>query len=178
MSNLTDARGRTRVVVTGYGALTPLGISAEESWNNAVAGQSGVGNVTLFDVADMPCQIGGEVKAFDPKQYMEKKAARRMGRSAQLAVAAWQMAREDAKLSVLPDAERVGVMLGTAIGGFDRLEGALKTFHAKGWGRVNPFSLTSSLANMPTHHVSVDAGSVGPIGTQVVGVCVWRAGDW
>ena len=167
MTSYTDARGRRRVVVTGMGALTPLGIGVAESWQNAVAGNSGVGKVTQFDVSDMPSQIGGEVKAFDPNQYMEKKAARRMGRSAQLAVAAWQMARDDAGLTTLPDPERVAVMLGTAIGGFDRLEGALKTFHAKGWGRVNPFSLTSSLANMPTHHVSVEAGSLGPIGTQV-----------
>src|SRR5690554_5516110 len=98
MSQYIDRRGRPRVVITGMGAMSPLGHSAIESWECAVAGRSGVGPITQFDASDFPCRIAGEVKDFKPGDYMDFKEARRMSRASQLAVAAAGMAVSDAGL--------------------------------------------------------------------------------
>jgi len=170
---------RRRVVVTGVGALTPLGLTLEETWEGLLAGRSGVGPITQFDASDLPVRIAGELKNFDPRQYIDFKEARRMARCSQVALAAAQAALADAGLDLpLPDEERVGVLIGSGAGGLDRAIEGVDTFRTKGLARVNPFVLTSSMVNMPSHHVSHWAGAKGPIctvvtacatGTQAVG---------
>lgn len=170
-SKYLDSRGRPRVVITGVGAVTPLGLSAEESWQSVLSGKSGIGKITQFDATDMPCQIAGEVKGFDPADFMNFKEARRMARCSHFAVAAGKMALEDAGLPEdAPDPERRGVVVGVGFGGLDRAIESLQVLWTKGLSRVNPFSLTSSLPNMPSHHVSLLSQAQGPIST-VVAAC-------
>lgn len=171
MVKYVDKQGRPRIVITGMGAMSPLGHSAEESWQSAVAGRSGVAPITQFDASDFPCRIAGEVKDFVPEEYMDYKEARRMSRASQLAVAAAVMALQDAGLApTVPNPERTGVVIGTGMGGLERADENLQVYRQKGLSRVNPFSLTSSLPNMPSHHVSLTAQTMGPIST-VVAAC-------
>jgi len=162
---------RRRVVVTGIGAMTPLGLTLKETWERLVAGRSGIGPITQFDASELPVRIAGELKGFDPKQYIDFKEARRMSRCSQVAVATSQEALADAGLTLpLANEERVGVLIGSGVGGFERgLEG-IDIYRAKGISRVNPFVVTSLLANMPSHHVSHWTGAKGPIST-VVAAC-------
>lgn len=169
--NFLDSRGRPRVVITGMGALSPLGNSANESWHSAIEGRSGIGPITQFDPSDLPCRIAGEVKDFDPSQYMSFKEARRMSRCSQLALAAAIQALADAGLSdTVPDPERSGVVIGTGMGGLEKAFENFDTYRTKGLARVNPFAVTSVLPNMPSHHVSLIANAQGPIST-VVAAC-------
>lgn len=163
--------GRRRVVVTGIGAMTPLALTLEETWEGLLAGRSGIGPITQFDASDLPSRIAGELKGFDPRQYIDFKEARRMSRCSQVALATAQAALADAGLDLpLADEERTGVLVGCAVGGFDRgLEG-VDAYRTKGLSRVNPFVVTGLLANMPSHHVSHWAGAKGPIST-VVAAC-------
>jgi 3-oxoacyl-[acyl-carrier-protein] synthase II len=162
---------RRRVVVTGMGAMTPLGLTLEETWEGLLAGRSGVGLITQFDASGLPVRIAGELKNFDPTRYIDFKAARRMARCSQVAIATAQAALADAGLSLpLADEERVGVLVGSAGGGLDRAIAGIDTFRAKGLARINPFILTSASVNMPSHHVSHWAGARGPIST-VVAAC-------
>ncbi len=162
---------RRRVVVTGMGAMTPLGLTLEETWEGLLAGRSGVGPITQFDASGLPVRIAGELKDFDPTRYINFKAARRMARCSQVAIAMAQAALADAGFSLpLADEERVGVLVGSAVGGLDRAIAGVDTFRAKGLARISPFIITSSLANMPSHHVSHWAGAKGPIST-VVAAC-------
>ncbi len=171
MKRYLDSRGRPRIVVTGMGAITPVGHTVEESWESALAGISGISTITQFDASDMPCRIAGEIKDFNPRDYINFKEARRMSRASQLAVAAAKMALADANLSEeVPDQERTGVLVGTGIGGFEKADENLVKYRLEGLSRVNPFALTSSLANMPSHHVSLTAKAKGPINT-VVAAC-------
>lgn len=167
----TDNRGRPRIVITGMGAMSPLGHSAGESWQSAVSGCSGVGPITQFDASEFPCRIAGEVKDFDPRKYIDYKEARRMSRASQLAVAAASLALSDAKLpETVPEPERTGVVIGTGMGGLERVDENMQVLRSQGVSRVNPFSLTSALPNMPSHHVSVMAQTMGPIST-VIAAC-------
>jgi 3-oxoacyl-[acyl-carrier-protein] synthase II len=145
-----------RVVITGMGAVTPLGLSVQESWDGLVAGRSGISHITLFDASDLPIRIAGEVKGFDVTPYVDIKEARRMARASHLALAAGVQAMADAALGdQVPDPERAGVVMGTGIGGFDAgLEG-WDTFKSKGLRRVNPFTAMALLCNMPAHHLSL-----------------------
>jgi beta-ketoacyl-acyl-carrier-protein synthase II len=171
MDQLLDARGRPRIVITGMGAVTPLGLTVEESWKNALEGRSGIGPITQFDASDMPCRIAGEVKDFDPTQYIDFKEARRMSRASQLAVAAARMAIADAGFDeTVPEPERAGVVIGTGMGGLERADENLQVYRTKGLSRVNPFSLTSALPNMPSYYVSLISQAQGPIST-VVAAC-------
>ena len=166
MENYYDERGRPRVVITGMGIISPLGHTKEENWDSLLTGRSGIGPITQFDPHGLPVSIAGEVKDFSPKQYIDFKEARRMSRVSQLAVAAAHMAIVDADLTI-PDAdpERVGVLIGTGVGGFEVADRNLTTYRTKGFNRVNPFAMTAFLPNMPSHHVSLLAGSLGPIST-------------
>jgi beta-ketoacyl-acyl-carrier-protein synthase II len=151
--------------------MSPLGHTAIESWQSLVDGRSGIGPITQFDPADLPVTIAGEVKDFSPDEYMNFKEARRMSRASQLAVAAARMAIADAGLpEPLPNGERVGVLVGTGVGGFEIAAEQWDIFNTKGYNRVSPFAMTGYLANMPSHHVSLVAGSLGPINT-VVAAC-------
>jgi len=173
--------GRLRVVVTGLGAVTPLGLSVNEFWQGLTDGRSGINRITQFDATGFDCQIAGEIKGFDPTQYIEPKEARRMARCTQIAVAAAKQAGADAGLDApLPEEaqERAGVIVGTAIGGFDEADKAVKEFRGKGSVRANPFAVTACIPNMPAHHVSRTFLSRGPLatlvtacatGTQVIG---------
>ena len=159
-----------RVVITGLGALSPLGHSVDELWSGLIAGRSGVDLITQFDTGELPCKIAGEVKDFKPTDYINFKEARRMGRASQLAVATAHQALADAGLpTTLPEElqERAGVCVGTALGPFERSDEEIQTYRKRGWRAASPFALTSSLANMPAHHVSMLAKTKGPIATPV-----------
>ncbi|MGB3715196.1 MAG: beta-ketoacyl-ACP synthase II [Candidatus Promineifilaceae bacterium] len=171
MNRLKDGRGRPRIVITGMGAITPVGHNLDESWENALAGNSGIDVITQFDASEMPCRIAGEIKDFNPRDYIDFKEARRMSRASQLAVAAAKMALADANLpEQVPDQERAGVVVGTGVGGFEKADENLQKYRTQGIARVNPFALTSSLVNMPSHHVSLISKAKGPINT-VVAAC-------
>jgi len=160
--------GRKRVVVTGMGAITPLGLSVEETWQGLVDGRSGVSLITQFDASESPSRIAGEIKGFDPRDYIDRKEARRMARCSQVSVAVAQAALADAGLELpLADEDRVGVLMGTAIGGFEHCVNVVDEHRERGWGRVNPFNAIGMLLNMPSHHVSCYAGAKGPISTEV-----------
>lgn len=167
MTELTDGRGRPRIVVTGLGMMSPLGHSVQESWDSLLNGRSGIGPITQFDASHLPVRIAGEVKGFKAKKYMDFKEARRMSRASQLAVAAAQMALVDAGFADLfvPEPERTGVLVGTGVGGFEVADENLKKLRTQGFSRVSPFAMTGFLPNMPSHHVSLLARTHGPIST-------------
>jgi beta-ketoacyl-acyl-carrier-protein synthase II len=166
MSDYLDARGRPRIVVTGIGMVTPLGHSADESWEGVVSGRSGIARITQFDASDLPVQIAGEVKDFNPRDYMNFKEARRMARCSQLAVAAATQALADAGLANgLPNSERTGVLIGTGVGGYEVGDRETQILRTKGFNRTSPFAMTAFLPNMSSYHVSLLSGSQGPIAT-------------
>ncbi len=155
---------RARVVITGMGAVTPLGLSVRETWENVVAGKSGVAPIQRFDASALPVQIAGEVKNFDPAAYMPAKEVRRMARCSQLAVAAAVEAVKDAGLPTpIPDAERVGTSVGVGMGGLDWAIDNSRKFWRQGLLGASPFSLISALPNMPAYHVSLLTGAFGPV---------------
>lgn len=144
-----------RVVITGMGALTPVGLTVGETWEALVAGRSGIAEITQFDTSAFPIRIAGEVKGFDPGTYIDFKEARRMARCSQMAVAMATQALADAGLAdQVPDPERTGVVMGTGIGGFELALDGWDQYKAKGLRRVNPVIAVASLCNMPAHHIS------------------------
>jgi 3-oxoacyl-[acyl-carrier-protein] synthase II len=152
-----------RVVVTGVGLVSALGIGTEETWKNLLAGQSGVGPITQFDTAGFSTTIAAEVKGFDPLLYIEKKEVKKMGRFIQFAMAASQMAMEAAGLAITPEvAERVGAFIGTGIGGFDVIEREHSAFLAGGPRKISPFFIPASIANLAAGFVSIRWGAKGP----------------
>ncbi|PKN19115.1 MAG: beta-ketoacyl-[acyl-carrier-protein] synthase II [Deltaproteobacteria bacterium HGW-Deltaproteobacteria-6] len=159
---------KRRVVVTGLGALTPLGNSVSESWAGAVAGKSGIGPITRFDATAFASKIAGEIRNFDPSQYVDKKEVRRLDNFALYTIAASQMAMEDAALTVSPEiAERVGVIIGSAIGGVATFEKEVIVIHDSGPRKLSPFAVPSILANLASGHVSMRFGAKGPINCAV-----------
>lgn len=170
---------RARVVVTGLGAVTPLGLTVDEFWDGLINGRNGINRITQFDAAGFDCQVAGEVKNFDPTKYIDPKEARRMARCSQFAIAAATDAVKDSGIDLpLKDEERVGVLIGTAIGGFDEADKAVNEFRRKGSVRANPFAVTACIPNMPAHHVSREFLARGPLmclvtacatGTQALG---------
>jgi len=161
----------SRVVITGLGAITPIGNTVDEFWNSLCNGQSGVGRITKFDVSELPTQIAACVKDFDPVNYMDKKEAKRMDRYTQFAVAAANMAIKDAELNLDKiDKERFGIVLGTGIGGIETLEEQFGVMMQKGPGRVSPFLVPMMIANMAAGQLSILVGAKG-INTTVVTAC-------
>ncbi|PKB65252.1 MAG: beta-ketoacyl-[acyl-carrier-protein] synthase II [SAR202 cluster bacterium Io17-Chloro-G2] len=155
-------RDSRRVVVTGMGAITPLGQSPQAFWENLVAGKSGIGRMTLCDPTDYPCQISGEVQDFDPVRYMSDREARRMARFSQLAVAAGLTAVEAASLDMSKeDSFRVGVVLGNGNGGFPTLEENCRILASRGGMRMTPFFFPMILPNMAAANVSRFTGARG-----------------
>jgi 3-oxoacyl-[acyl-carrier-protein] synthase II len=145
-----------RVVITGMGAVTSLGLNVEDTWAGLIAGRSGITEITRFDASHLPIRIAGEVKGLDVTDYIPFKEARRMARTSHLAMAASMQAMADAGLGEqVPDPERAGVIMGTGVGGFDAGIETWETYKSKGLRRVNPFSTMSLLCNMPAHHMSV-----------------------
>ncbi|HYP61631.1 MAG TPA: beta-ketoacyl-ACP synthase II [Thermomicrobiales bacterium] len=154
---------RQRVVVTGFGALSPVGNSAAESWAAVVAGQSGVATITRFDPTDYETRFAGEVKGFDPDAILGKKESRRMDRHAQLGVAAALEARGNAGLAdVELDVCRVGVLMGSGMGAMETLEQGAETLLTKGPGRIGPFFAPMSLPNMAAGMAAIFLGAKGP----------------
>ena len=153
---------RARVVVTGMGAMTPLGETPEEFWHNLTAGTSGVGPMTLCDPAGYPCRISGEVSGFDPGQYISGREARRMARFSQLAVAAGLQALENSGIDMSrEDPYRVGVILGNGNGGFPTLEENCRILADQGGMRMSPFFFPMILPNMAAAAVSRYLGAHG-----------------
>jgi beta-ketoacyl-acyl-carrier-protein synthase II len=155
-----------QVVITGMGVISVLGNTLEEYWAGLVAGRSGISRITQFDPSAYPCQIGGEVKDFDPGLYTDRKEARRMARSSQFAVAAAVQAVADAGLpEKMPNPERAGVVFGTAIGGLERITDGIEAMKAGGYTKVNPFVLPSGLPNMPAFVIAFQLQCLGPNST-------------
>jgi 3-oxoacyl-[acyl-carrier-protein] synthase II len=157
---------RPRVVITGMGAITPLGLTAAELWDGLLAGRSGISRITQFDASSLPCRIAGEVKDFDPSRYINVKEARRMARCSQFVLAAAQEAIRAAGLEGgMPDPERAGVVLGTAAGGWDKFAEAIKVLWSQGYSKVNPFLPPASIVNMSAHHLSRQYHTLGTLNT-------------
>ncbi|GAB4497173.1 MAG: beta-ketoacyl-ACP synthase II [Anaerolineales bacterium] len=152
-----------RIVITGLGAVTPLGLTAEESWQNAVRGVSGVAPITLFDTSDWYVKIACEVKNFDPANYMPVKEARRMDRFEQFSIAIAQEAVRNAGLQVTPEnAERIGMILSSAIGGLASLENGVYLLQNQGFRRVSPFTIPMMMPNGGAGLAAIDLGVKGP----------------
>ncbi|MBM4291392.1 MAG: beta-ketoacyl-ACP synthase II [Deltaproteobacteria bacterium] len=152
-----------RVVITGLGLVTPLGVGVEENWAALMAGRSGVRRISRFDPAEFPVQIAGEVPDFDPHRWVGKKDARHMDRFIHFAVAASMLAFEDAGLSTpLPDPERAGTLIGVGLGGLETLEAAAQTLAERGPRRLSPFMIPQLIANLAPGHVSMLLGTQGP----------------
>lgn len=152
-----------RVVVTGMGAVTPIGNTLADYWEGLKAGRNGIGPVTLFDASRHACRIAGEVKDFDPLAYIDRKDAKRMDRFCQLAVVASQQAIADAKLEITPlNAEQVGVVIGTGIGGLKVLEDQQEINITKGPDRCSPFMIPTMIANMAAGLTAIHTGAKGP----------------
>lgn len=152
-----------RVVVTGLGAVTPIGIGKDEFWKALLAGKSGIGKITRFDASEYTTQIAGEVKDFDPANYIDKKEAKRMDRFTQFAVAASKMAFEDSGINLeTEDRTRIGTMIGTGIGGMDTLNEQYKNLFDKGPNRISPFFIPMMIGNMAAGQTSITFGLQGP----------------
>jgi 3-oxoacyl-[acyl-carrier-protein] synthase II len=152
-----------RVVVTGMGAVTPVGIDVPTTWNALVHGCSGVATVERFDVSDLDVRIAGEIKNFDPTDYLDKKEARRMDRFLQLGMVAAKEAVRDAQLSIPPEmAEQTGVVVGSGIGGISTIVDAAITLHTRGPDRVSPFVVPMMLPDMLSGLIAIETGAKGP----------------
>ena len=173
-----------RVVVTGLGAVTPIGNTVQETWESVRAGRSGIARITAFDTTDYACKIAGEVKDFDPAEWVDRKEARKMGRYTQLAVAAASQAMKDSGLSESNmDFTRAGVVIGNGIGGFDVIEASIKKYFDFGNTRIPPLSIPMLIPNEAPGNISMLLGLKGPAwslatacasGTDALGVALDR----
>ena len=152
-----------RVVVTGLGALTPIGNTLAEYWEGLLSGRNGIAPITLFDPSRHDCRIAGEVKGFDPHQYMERKEAKRMDRFAQFGVCASKQALADAQFEINDlNAEQVGAIIGTGIGGLKVLEDQQEIYLTRGPDRCSPFMIPMMIANMAAGLTAIHTGAKGP----------------
>ena len=160
------ANGHRRVVITGLGAVTPLGTDIATSWERLIAGRSAAGPITAFDSSGFAVRFACEAKDFDPRQWINYRQARRMGRFAQLVVAAARQAEADAQLELENEADRVGASIGSAMGGLHDFELCCETLIEQGPERVNPFAIPMIVPNMGAAWVSIELGTRGPLGSQ------------
>lgn len=153
-----------RVVVTGVGLLTSVGIGTDECWQAIRDGKNGIGRITAFDAKDFNCQIAGEVRDFDPHLYIEKKEIKKMGRFIQFAIAASEFATAAAHFKIMDSAlaERVGVYIGSGIGGFEVIEREHKILLERGPSRISPFFIPATIVNLASGYVSIRTGAKGP----------------
>ena len=152
-----------RVVITGIGAITPVGLNASATWSSLLAGQSGAGPITRFDPSETETKIACEVKGCDPADYLDRKEARRMDRYAQLAVAAARQALEDSGLAITPEnRDDVGVVVGSGIGGIETLSAQFRVLHDKGPARLSPFFCTMMISNIAAGQIAIQFGMRGP----------------
>jgi 3-oxoacyl-[acyl-carrier-protein] synthase II len=157
---------RRRVVITGLGMVTSLGLDVDASWTALLAGESGVNEITLFDSTGYPVHFACELKGFDPAVWIDRKAARRMDRFAQIVLAAARQAHEDSGLDIAPNAERIGASIATGIGGLNSFQECYDVLRDRGPDRVSPFSIPSIIPNMGAGWVSIDLGTKGPLMSQ------------
>ncbi|MCC6365425.1 MAG: beta-ketoacyl-ACP synthase II [Bryobacterales bacterium] len=152
-----------RVVVTGVGLVSALGIGTEENWDALRQGRSGIRRITQFDPSAFTCQIAGEVKDFDPLRWIDKKEVKKMGRFIQVGIAASEYALAGSSLKITPeDAEMVGVYIGSGIGGFEVIEREHRTLLERGPGRISPFFIPATIINLASGYVSIRTGAKGP----------------
>ena len=162
---------KRRVVITGLGMVTPVGIGKDTFWANLCAGKSGASRVSSFDVTDYPTQVGAEIKDFEPLDFVEKKEVRRMDRFGQFALAAARLALADSKLNLEAiDGERAGVSVGSGIGGIITISEQLEVLREKGPRRISPFFVPMLIANMASGYISMEFGLKGP-NTTIVTAC-------
>jgi 3-oxoacyl-[acyl-carrier-protein] synthase II len=158
--------GRRRVVITGIGALTPLGNDPETTWQNLLAGESGADEITRFDHAEYPIHFACEVKDFDPTTWIERKQTRRMDRFAQLIVAAARQAEQDSGIDIAGEADRIGASVATGIGGLQSFQDCYDVLLSRGPDRVNPFAIPCIIPNMGAGWVSMELGTRGPLSSE------------
>jgi 3-oxoacyl-[acyl-carrier-protein] synthase II len=160
----SNGKGDERALITGAGAVTPLGTGVDNFWDAALHGKSGIGEITLFDPSPFPSQIAGECSDFDPTDFMAKKAARRMDRYAQLGIAAGIEAAENAGIVDLirERPERVAIVIGSGIGGLSTWEREYRVLSERGPGRVSPFLITMMVPNMAAGQLAIMLGATGP----------------
>src|SRR4030095_11682079 len=154
-----------RVVVTGIGIVSPLGIGKKNFWNAILDGRSGIRKISSFDASTYPTQVAGEIRDFDPTDFMSHKSARRMDRSSQMILAAARMAAEDANMGSEIDSSRAGVFAGTAVGGQGWAFREYDVFKDKGLKRINPFTAISTFPNASSAQISTRFGFKGPSDT-------------
>jgi 3-oxoacyl-[acyl-carrier-protein] synthase II len=152
-----------RVVITGVGLVSAVGVGTNETWQGIREGRSGVSTIEQFDPTAFACRIAGEVKNFDPSQFIERKEVKKMGRFIQLAIAASDFAMEGAQLKIPEEwAERAGVYIGSGIGGFEIIEREHRILLEKGPGRISPFFIPATIVNLASGQVSIRTGAKGP----------------
>ncbi|AFY69066.1 3-oxoacyl-(acyl-carrier-protein) synthase 2 [Thalassoporum mexicanum PCC 7367] len=153
----------SRVVITGLGAITPIGNNINDYWQGLASGKNGIDTVTRFDASGHDCRVAGEVKGFDPQEYVDRKDAKRMDRFAQFGVAASMQALKDANLEISPvNAAQIGVLIGTGIGGLQVLEDQHEILMTKGPKRCSPFMIPMMIANMAAGLTAIHTGAQGP----------------
>src|SRR5918996_3333216 len=161
-----SVNGRRRVVITGMGAVTPLGNDVETSWQNLISGESGAAEITQFDASEFVVNFACELKDFDPTVWIDRKQARRMDRFAQMILAAARQAEQDAGIDVERESDRVGVSVATGIGGLKSFQDCYDVLKERGPDRVNPFSIPQIIPNMGAAWVSMELGTKGPLSSQ------------
>jgi 3-oxoacyl-[acyl-carrier-protein] synthase II len=158
--------GRRRVVVTGLGAVTPLGLDVESTWSSLLAGDSGAAEITQFDHSDYKVHFACEVKDLDPTEWIDRKDARRMDRFTHLILAAARQAEADSGIDIAKEADRVGASIATGIGGIRSFQECYDTLITRGPDRVNPFAIPAIIPNLGAGWVSIELGTRGPLGSQ------------
>jgi len=153
---------KKRVVITGLGAISPLGLSVEETWKKIIAGESGISRITKFDASSLPSQIAGEVKGFKPEEFMSAKLVSRVDTFIQYAIAATEMALSDAGLPKSDLGDEVGVIIGVGMGGVGQVEYYTRIFDEKGYKRVTPFFIPMIIPNMAAGQIAILYGAKGP----------------
>jgi beta-ketoacyl-acyl-carrier-protein synthase II len=184
---MNKAYPRPRVVITGLGAITPLGASLKQYWDGLIQGCSGIRRITHFDASHLPCQIAGEITDFNVNGYMDQEEARHIARACQIALASAIQAVKDAGLpETMPDSERVGVLYGTGLGGIEKFAEAVFTYRYDGYNKVSPFMFLNSIPNTLAFLIAQRFQCLGPnntistacaTGTQAIGEAtelIWR----
>ena len=152
-----------RVVVTGVGAVSPIGIGNAANWDALVNGRSGIGLITRFDASDMPVKVAGEIKGFNPEEYIDKKEIKKMDLFIQYALGAAHYAMEDSGLSITEEnAERVGVLVGAGLGGLPTIEKYHSALLEGGYKKISPFFIPMLIINLAPGHISIKYGAKGP----------------
>jgi 3-oxoacyl-[acyl-carrier-protein] synthase II len=161
-----SVNGRRRVVITGMGAVTPLGNDVATTWQNLVSGQSGAGRITQFDPSGYFAEFACELKDFDPTVWIDRKTSRRMDRFAQMVVAAARQAEADSGIDIAADSARIGAAVATGIGGLQSFQDCHTQLRERGPDRVNPFSIPAIIPNLGAGWVSIELGTRGPLSAQ------------